>query len=95
MVVTHGINVKAYAEMAFDQFRESVDYNRNERVIIPDVVDYTGVALTTIRKQSIRLSIGGTARHLEKNAAEEYLEKMSEKVQNEKNKVSENTNEKE
>ena len=96
-MVTHGINVKAYADMAYDQYRDSDAYSRKYRVQMPKVVDYTGIASSTIRGRSIRIASGGTSQHLDNEAAERYLERKAEKarkVQNEKNEVSGNTNDK-
>ena len=72
LVVTHGINVKAYADMAFGG--DSIDYDYNGGVYIPQIVNYTGIALSSIRGSSIKLIIGGTAGHLDNKAAERYLE---------------------
>ena len=38
-------------------------------------IPYTGIAAVTIKGKSLKLTCGGTADHLENQAAEKYLEK--------------------
>lgn len=75
LVISHGINVKAYAEMALSED----DSHGRPKVRIVNVVDYTGIAAATIRGASVRLSHGGNSDHLNDKAAEKHMEENNEK----------------
>ena len=78
IVVTHGINVKAYFDLAFEEYRKSDDYSSRYRFRNPKQIEYTGIVSATVRgNRSVRMADCGDVHHLDNTAAERHMARMT------------------